>query len=151
MKASSVYQPKLRESSLRNQGPRDSSPPAPNGAGGLYIPKTPASLDVPFRFTNAHPASWPSQLLHSIEIMQSHSPPSHFTHTATPLKRTKRLRKKARDKFSPIIALILLIILNAGCHGLSFTSPMFDLTVNSGNHEGTARPSQKVDGNGTQP
>ena len=68
MKASSVYQPKLRESSLRNQGPRDSSPPAPNGAGGLYIPKTPARLDAPFRFTNAHPASWPSQLLHSIEI-----------------------------------------------------------------------------------
>jgi nitrate reductase NapE component len=42
---------------------------------------------------------------------------------------SKSLRTKPRDKIFCIIAIILANVLNVGCHGFKFTSPMFDIVV----------------------
>ena len=46
---------------------------------------------------------------------------------------SERLRMKAHASFFCIIAIFVAIVLNVGCHGFKFSSPMFSFTANSEN------------------
>jgi hypothetical protein len=82
--------------------------------------------------------------LHGLGV-PAHSAPLHeagaprlfddLGNTIIPCGMEKRLRDKRRNTFFCLFALIVGNVLNVGCHGFQFTSPMFSFSANS--EEGT--------------